>query len=114
MIFSHMQKPLGMRYMLIGKGICVRRVPVGTSWLCPYCRATVDKIFVTLTASCSSIEPKGIVNVRRPIPKTCARVNRIRRTKNVKGEAPYLFRVNFSSVKRYARMVASIVKNPWK
>jgi hypothetical protein len=98
-----------MRKTRMGKRIPVHGVPLYNSWFCPYCCATVDKIFVTLTESCSSIEPKGIVNVRRPIPKTCARVNRIRRTKNVKGEAPYLFGVSFSSVKRYARMVASIV-----
>jgi hypothetical protein len=103
-----------MRETRIGKRICVHRVPLDTTLFCPYCCATVDTAIVALTASCSSIEPKGIVNVRRPIPKTCARVNRIRRTQNAKGETPYLFGVSFSSVKRYARMVASIIKNPWK
>jgi hypothetical protein len=42
MIFSHMQKPLGMRKTRIGKRIYVRRVPLDTSWFCPYCCATVD------------------------------------------------------------------------
>jgi hypothetical protein len=40
------------------------------------------------------------MNVRKLIPKTCAKVNRIRGTKNEKGEAPYLFRVSLSSAKR--------------
>jgi hypothetical protein len=114
MIFGHTQKPLGMRQTRISRRISVHGVPLDTSWFCPYCCATVGTAFVTLTVSCSSIEPKGIVNVRRPIPKTCARANRIRRKQNAKGEGPYLFGVSFSSVKRYARMVASIVKNPWK
>ena len=55
------------------------------------------------TASYGSIEPKGIVNVQKPIPKACAKVKRICRTKNEWGDAPYLFGVSFSSVKRYAR-----------
>jgi hypothetical protein len=40
MIFS-MQKPLGMRIYRIGKQILVHRVPLDTSWFCPYCCATV-------------------------------------------------------------------------
>jgi hypothetical protein len=50
MIFSHMQKPIGMRKTRIGKRIYVHRVPVGTIWSCPYCCATVDTPFVTPTA----------------------------------------------------------------
>jgi hypothetical protein len=42
MIFSHMQRPLGMRKTRIGKGIYVQGVPLGTIWFCPYCCATVD------------------------------------------------------------------------
>ena len=45
MIFSHMQKPLGMRKTRIGKRISVQGVPVGTIWFCPYCCATVDTPF---------------------------------------------------------------------
>jgi hypothetical protein len=37
MIFSHMQKPLGMRKTRIGKEIYVHIVPLDTSWFCPYC-----------------------------------------------------------------------------
>jgi hypothetical protein len=42
MIFSHIQKPLGMRKTRMGKRISVHRVPLDTSWFCPYCCATVD------------------------------------------------------------------------
>jgi hypothetical protein len=42
MIFSHMQKPLGMRETRMGKRISVHRVPLDTTWFCPYCCATVD------------------------------------------------------------------------
>ena len=49
------------------------------------------------------------MNVRKPIPKACAKVNRIGGTKNEKGEAPYLFGVSFSSVKRYPRTTPFIV-----
>jgi hypothetical protein len=48
MIFSHMQKPLGMRICRIGKRIYVQGVPLNTSWFCPYCCATVDTPSVTL------------------------------------------------------------------
>jgi hypothetical protein len=48
MIFRHMQKPLDMRKIRVGKRIYVRRVPAGTTWFCPYCCATVDTAFVTL------------------------------------------------------------------
>jgi hypothetical protein len=41
--------------------------------------------------------------------KTFAKDNRIRGTKNEKGEAAYLLGVSSSSVKRYARMVPFIV-----
>jgi hypothetical protein len=42
MIFRHMQKPLGMRQILIGRRIYVHGVPLDTSWFSPYCCATVD------------------------------------------------------------------------
>jgi hypothetical protein len=48
MIFSHIQKPLGMRKTRIGIRIYVQRVPLDTSWFCPYCCATVDTSFITL------------------------------------------------------------------
>src|SRR5215218_5218097 len=48
MIFSHFRRPIGMRKTRIGTRIYVRRVPVGTSWFCPYCCATVDTVFVIL------------------------------------------------------------------
>jgi len=48
MIFTHMQKPLGMRQILVGKRVYVHGVPVGTTWFCPYCCATVDTSLVTL------------------------------------------------------------------
>ncbi len=48
MIFRHIQKPLGMRQILIGRRIYVHRVPLDTSWFCPYCCATVDTALVTL------------------------------------------------------------------
>jgi hypothetical protein len=51
MIFSHMQKPLGMRKTRIGKRIRVYRVPLDTSWFCPYCCATVDTAYVTLSGA---------------------------------------------------------------
>jgi hypothetical protein len=49
MIFSHMQKPLGMRKTRIGKRISVHGVPLDTSWFCPYCCATVDTPRFTLS-----------------------------------------------------------------
>jgi len=49
------------------------------------------------------------MNVRKPIPKACAKVNRICGTKNEKGEAPYLFGVSLSFVKCYAGMFLFIV-----
>src|SRR5215210_6658084 len=48
MIFSHFRKPTGMRKTRLGKRISVHRVPLDTSWFCPYCCATVDTAFVTL------------------------------------------------------------------
>src|SRR5918997_4104684 len=39
------QKPLGMRKTRVGKQIYVHRVPLDTSWFCPYCCATVDTSF---------------------------------------------------------------------
>jgi hypothetical protein len=50
MIFSHFQKPLGMRKTRIGKRIYVHRVSSDTTWFCPYCCATVDTSWVTLGA----------------------------------------------------------------
>src|SRR5918994_104505 len=47
MIFSHMQKPLGMRKTRIGKRIYVQGVLLDTSWFCPYCCATVDMALLT-------------------------------------------------------------------
>src|SRR5215211_6181802 len=47
MIFSHIQKPLGMRKTRVGKRIYVHRVPLGTSRICPYCCATFDTTFAT-------------------------------------------------------------------
>jgi hypothetical protein len=55
MIFSHMQKPLGMRQILIGKRICVHRVPLDASWFCPYCCATVDTSSFTFTGQISVV-----------------------------------------------------------
>jgi hypothetical protein len=37
MIFSHIQKPLGMRKTRVGKRIYVHRAPLDTSWFRPYC-----------------------------------------------------------------------------
>jgi hypothetical protein len=37
MILSHIQKPLDMRIHRIGKRIYVHRVPLDTTWFCPYC-----------------------------------------------------------------------------
>jgi hypothetical protein len=48
MIFSHLQKPLGMQKTRIGKRIYVQGVPSDTMWFCPYCCATVDTAFVAL------------------------------------------------------------------
>jgi hypothetical protein len=48
MIFSHIQKPLELRKTRVGKRISVCRVPVGTTWFCPYCCATVDTALVQL------------------------------------------------------------------
>ena len=59
MIFSHIRKPLGMRIYRVGKRIYVRRVPIGTIWFCPYCCATVDTAFVTLTGTVSRTRPSA-------------------------------------------------------
>jgi hypothetical protein len=40
-----------MRKTRMGKRICVHRVPVGTTWFCPYCCATADTAFLTLGAT---------------------------------------------------------------
>jgi hypothetical protein len=66
MIFSHMQKPLGMRICRIGKLICVQGVPLGTSWFCPYCCATVDMAFVTLSDPTRRFEPLTRFCMLRP------------------------------------------------
>jgi hypothetical protein len=66
MIFSHIQKPLGMRKTRVSKRIYVQGVPLDTSWFCPYCCATVDTSSVTLQrhrdqtyAFCSPHSPIG-------------------------------------------------------
>jgi hypothetical protein len=46
MIFSHIQKPLGMRKTRVGMRIYVHIVPLDTSWFCPNCCAPVDTAFV--------------------------------------------------------------------
>ena len=66
MIFSHMQKPLGMRKTRMGKRIYVHRVPLDTSWFCPYCCATVDTSSVTATGLMPMEELKGSMLVERP------------------------------------------------
>jgi hypothetical protein len=48
MIFSYMQRPIGMRKTRVGMRISVHSVPLDTRWFCPYCCATVDKGCVTL------------------------------------------------------------------
>jgi hypothetical protein len=50
MIFRHMQKPLGMRQILIDMRIYVHGVPLDTTWFCPYCCATVDTSSVISTS----------------------------------------------------------------
>jgi hypothetical protein len=50
MIFSHMQKPIGMRKTRVGMRISVHRVPFYTTWFCPYCCATVDTVSVAPTS----------------------------------------------------------------
>ena len=47
MIFSHMQKPLGMRKTSVGMRISVQGVPLDTTRFWSYCCATVDTAFVT-------------------------------------------------------------------
>jgi hypothetical protein len=42
MIFSHMQKPLGMRKTRVAARISVQGEPLDTSCFCTYCCATVD------------------------------------------------------------------------
>jgi len=37
MIFRHMQEPLGMRQILIGKRTYAHGVLRGATWFCPYC-----------------------------------------------------------------------------
>jgi hypothetical protein len=66
MIFSHIQKPLGMRQILIGKRIYVHGVPSDTSWFCPYCCAScVGTCFLCFT--CKSVYSKsGAEGIRTP------------------------------------------------
>jgi hypothetical protein len=66
MIFRHLQKPLGMRKTRIGMQIYVHRVPLDTSWFCPYCCATVDTSSVPATGLMSMEELKGSMLVERP------------------------------------------------
>ncbi len=63
MIFSHMQKPIGMRKTRVGIRIYVRRVPLDTSWFCPYCCATVDMASVTLREPTSRVEPLRVLRL---------------------------------------------------
>ena len=53
MIFSHIQKPLGMRKTRVGKRIYVQRVPLDTDSFCSYCCATVDRAIVASTGQIS-------------------------------------------------------------
>src|SRR5829696_3208363 len=48
MIFSHMSRPLGMRFYRISKRISVHRVSLDIARCRPYCCTTVDTAFVTL------------------------------------------------------------------
>src|SRR5215208_6185428 len=66
MIFSHIHKPLGMRICRIGKRICVHRVPLSTTWFCPYCCATVDTAVVTLSDPTRRFEPLTRFCMLRP------------------------------------------------
>jgi hypothetical protein len=61
MIFSHMQKPLGMRKTRIGKRIYVHGVLLDTITFCPYCCATVDTAFVSLRGTGGSRTPKNTI-----------------------------------------------------
>ncbi len=60
MIFSHMQKPLGMRQIRIGKRIYVHGVPLDTTWFCPYCCATVDTSFRYSNRSANADPPRSL------------------------------------------------------
>ena len=42
MIFSHIQRPLGMRIYRIGKRLPIHEVPSVVAWCRPYCCATID------------------------------------------------------------------------
>src|SRR5215216_5748558 len=42
LIFSHVQKPLGMRKTYVSMRVSVHGVPLGTTWFWSYCCATVD------------------------------------------------------------------------
>src|SRR5215204_5362437 len=74
MIFSHMQKPLGMRKTRMGKRIYVQGIQLSTTWFCPYCCATVDTAFVTLRGSGSKLRTfacltRLLVTTDIPIPQ---------------------------------------------
>jgi hypothetical protein len=74
MIFSHIPRPIGTRKTRIGKGIYVHRVPLDTSWFCPYCCATVDTAFLTLGATGSTTRTSAgltrpLVTPTLPIPQ---------------------------------------------
>jgi hypothetical protein len=60
------------------------------------------------TASCSSIEPYGITSSSKLTPNT--QVETVGQGMK-KCEATYLFGVSFSSVKRYARKLSSMVNS---
>ncbi len=87
MIFSHIQKPLGMRKPRMGKRNYVQRVPLGTSWYRSYCCASVDTAFVAqsvqirlipelgregLKANISASSPTSRVAQGEPSARTCA------------------------------------------
>jgi hypothetical protein len=57
MIFSHMQKPLGMRKTRVGKRIYVQGVPSDTMWFCP-------TVALLLTGLSSLWEPPEAQRVR--------------------------------------------------
>jgi hypothetical protein len=70
MIFSHLPMPLGMRIFRIGKRISVHGVSLDTALYRPYCCATVDTTFVSLTGNLSrrrtSARPARLLGYSRP------------------------------------------------
>src|SRR5215216_7827170 len=73
LIFSHIQKPLGMRKTRIGKRIYVHRVPLDTTRFCPYCCATVDTALVNLRATGSRTHTSArLTHLLFPWPTTAS------------------------------------------